>query len=57
MISTKVLKSCAYADEMNETQENKQRQKKQELVPLDVALEPRTMTGIPEISARGSLKL
>ena len=57
MISTKVLKSCAYVDEMHETQENKQRQKKQELVPLDVALEPRTMTGIPAISARGSLKL
>ena len=54
---TKVLKSCAYADEMHETQENKQRQKKQELVPLDEALERRTMTSISEISARGSLIL
>ena len=56
MINTKVQKSCAYADEMHETQENKERQRKQELVPLDVALERRTMTGIPEISARGSFK-
>ena len=42
---------------MPETQENKQRQKKQELAPLDVALERRTTTSIPEISARGSFIL
>ena len=51
MISTKVLKSCVYADEMHGTRENKQRQKKQQLVSLDVALERRTMKSISEISA------
>ena len=58
MISTIGLKACACSDEIPVTQESnhhlpppKKKNWNQKVVPLDVALERRTMTSIPEISA------
>ena len=57
IISSAIVKTCAWEDEISGTPENESKNQNQLIVPLDGVLERRTMTSIPETSARGSLIL